>query len=150
MQALAYVQQEELFAEQPAQHPLKELEIARIVALDPQGKVAIRFAGRSEISLAMTVGELDNRCVGRRVAVMFLGGNPEQPLVIGLLKESNDAHTHDPKQRVSVEAQDALTLKCGESSLTLQSDGRLVLRAKNIASYATGTNRIRGATVELN
>jgi len=45
---------------------------------------------------------------------------------------------------------DCLRLVFGEASIELHRDGRIVLRGTHIASYSTGANKIRGATIELN
>ncbi|GAU05851.1 hypothetical protein BSLA_02f4413 [Burkholderia stabilis] len=49
-----------------------------------------------------------------------------------------------------LEAIEAMTLKCGQASLTLNKDGRVIVRGTNVATYADGTLRLRGAVVELN
>jgi hypothetical protein len=41
-------------------------------------------------------------------------------------------------------------LRCGEGSITLTRDGKIVLRGKHIVTHASGVNRIRGGSVELN
>ncbi|MDR2452584.1 MAG: hypothetical protein LBE85_12680 [Candidatus Accumulibacter sp.] len=43
-----------------------------------------------------------------------------------------------------------LTLRCGTSSLTLHSDGRVLLRGENILSEAEARNHIVGGSVDIN
>jgi hypothetical protein len=41
-------------------------------------------------------------------------------------------------------------LRCGEASISLSRDGKVVIRGRHIVSHASGVNRIRGGSVELN
>jgi hypothetical protein len=51
---------------------------------------------------------------------------------------------------VSITARESITLKCGDASITLNRDGKIVLRGAHVVSHASGVNRIRGGSVELN
>jgi len=53
-------------------------------------------------------------------------------------------------QQVEIAAKDKLVFHCGKSSLTLYSDGRIVLRGEYILSEAEDCNRVAGGRVELN
>jgi len=53
-------------------------------------------------------------------------------------------------QRVVLEGKREVVLKCGEASITLRSDGKMVLRGAYIETYAKGVNRIKGASVKIN
>jgi len=55
-----------------------------------------------------------------------------------------------PKEHVTIEASASLTLKCGESSVELRSDGRTMLKGEDVLLRAKGTQRIRAATVAIN
>lgn len=51
---------------------------------------------------------------------------------------------------VTLEAQDEIVLKCGRSSLTLRRNGEVILRGVRVLSRAAQTQRIRGASVQIN
>jgi hypothetical protein len=55
-----------------------------------------------------------------------------------------------PQEHVTIEASASLTLKCGESSVELRSDGRTMLKGEDVLLRAKGTQRIRAATVAIN
>jgi hypothetical protein len=55
-----------------------------------------------------------------------------------------------PQEHLTIEASESLTLKCGESSVELRSDGRTMLKGEDILLRAKGTQRIRAATVAIN
>jgi hypothetical protein len=51
---------------------------------------------------------------------------------------------------IVVEAGDTLTLKCGEASIQITRDGKIVIRGEHILSRAKGTQRIKGGSVAIN
>ena len=53
-------------------------------------------------------------------------------------------------RRMSIEACDELELRCGEASITLRRNGKVVVRGTYIETCSRGTNRIKGSTVKLN
>jgi hypothetical protein len=55
-----------------------------------------------------------------------------------------------PEARVTIEAGETLTLKCGESSVDLRADGRVMVRGQDVLLRAKGTQRIRAGTVAIN
>ncbi len=95
---------------------------------------------------------------GRPVVLMFLRGDPERPVITGLLQPSGAPASNGVRRgklefsgRELVLSADAeVTLRCGKSSITLTQDGKIVLRGRNLVSRASAVNRIRGGTIELN
>jgi len=53
-------------------------------------------------------------------------------------------------KRVIIEGQDEVTLKCGEASITLRRDGKMILRGAYVETTSKGVNRIRGGSVKIN
>jgi uncharacterized protein (DUF2345 family) len=51
---------------------------------------------------------------------------------------------------VSFDAQEEIVLRCGNASITLSKNGKVVIRGAFVESHATGTNRIKGASVKVN
>ena len=49
-----------------------------------------------------------------------------------------------------IEAGDELTLRCGEASIRITRDGKIVIRGEHILSRAKGTQRIKGGSVAIN
>lgn len=47
-------------------------------------------------------------------------------------------------------AQKQLTIRCGESSITLTAAGKIILRGKYIVSRSSGVQRIKGGSVQIN
>lgn len=55
-----------------------------------------------------------------------------------------------PGTNVTIEATESLTLKCGEASIDLRADGKVMVRGEDVLLRAKGTQRIRGGTVSIN
>jgi len=53
-------------------------------------------------------------------------------------------------KRIVLEAHDEIVLRCGEASITLRRDGRLVVRGAYVETRASGVNRIKGGAVKIN
>ena len=53
-------------------------------------------------------------------------------------------------ERVVVEGQEEVSLRCGAASITLRRDGRVVVRGAYVETHASGTNRIKGGSVRIN
>jgi hypothetical protein len=53
-------------------------------------------------------------------------------------------------RRVEIEAAEELVLRCGDVSIVLRRDGRLLLRGVDVTSRAARTYRIWGGTVHVN
>ena len=53
-------------------------------------------------------------------------------------------------KRVVLEAADEIVLRCGEASITLRRNGRVVIRGTHVESRSRGVNRIKGGAVQIN
>lgn len=53
-------------------------------------------------------------------------------------------------KRVVIEGADEIVLRCGEASITLRRNGKVVIRGTYLESHAAGTNRIKGGSVQIN
>jgi uncharacterized protein DUF6484 len=109
---------------------------------------------------ARTTIDLFGSHIGSQVVLMFENGDPGRPIVIGRLRDTN----HVPKQqgnrvivdveadgeRTIVSAKEQLVLQCGKASITLTRSGKVLLSGTYVLSHSTGTNRIKGGTVQLN
>jgi len=75
----------------------------------------------------------------------------EKGCVLGRLGAylSPDSSEGEPRSLV-IEAKKNVTLKCGDSSIELRQDGKLLVKATDVVSHAKRTNRIKGGSVQIN
>lgn len=55
----------------------------------------------------------------------------------------------DGKQ-VLIEAADEIVLRCGEATITLRRNGRVIIRGAYVETRSRGVNRIKGGSVQIN
>jgi hypothetical protein len=53
-------------------------------------------------------------------------------------------------RRVRIVAQDEIVLECGQASVTLRRNGRIIIRGTYVETDSEGTNRIKGGQVRIN
>jgi hypothetical protein len=85
---------------------------------------------------------------------VFDRGDPTRPIIVGIVRDRFDAKLPQRLQiaakEVVMEGAEEVSFRCGESSLTLRKDGKTVLKGRELLSRASRTNRIQGATVQIN
>jgi hypothetical protein len=101
--------------------------------------------------------ELDARALTNAVAtrqpaaLMFEGGDPARPLIVGLVQAPGAAsEARVDGKRVVLTGTEEVELRCGEASISLKKDGKLVIRGAYVETRAKGTNRIKGGSVQIN
>jgi len=105
---------------------------------------------------------------GQGALLVFENGDPRLPIVIGLIQppmksplrallqpaRKNEApdlrEAHLDGERVVLEAHREIVLRCGDASLTLRKDGRVLIRSAYVETYSQGVNRIKGGAVKIN
>jgi hypothetical protein len=148
--------------------PITTPRTGRLVGHNEQGRLLVDYAGnpygplRARTTLVLTPEALQ-RAVAEHQAVLLLfeEGDPGRPIVAGLLHDqvpaAPPAPAHEPKveveadgRRVEVEAADELVLRCGEASIVLRRNGRVVIRGTYVETRSKGVNRIKGGSVLIN
>jgi hypothetical protein len=129
---------------------------------------------RARTTLAFDAATIERAIVARQfVVVVFENGDPTLPIVTGALQPpppatplqdlltraassvSNTvraprAEARVDGKRVVLEGNDEVVLKCGEASITLRRDGKIILRGTYVETNAKGVNRIKGGSVKIN
>jgi hypothetical protein len=54
------------------------------------------------------------------------------------------------EEELVLTASKQITIRCGESSITLTAAGKIILRGKYIVSRSSGVQRIKGGAVQIN
>jgi hypothetical protein len=126
--------------------------LGRILELRPGGQVLVAgLEDGSEESICevlQTAAIPLPLCAGDRVIAI----RPEASkgwVVLGRLPSTNLREKNSP-QEILLEAGTELTLKVGESSITLRADGKILIKGKDLVSHAKRMNRIKGGAVSIN
>ncbi|MBU2959869.1 hypothetical protein KO516_03315 [Citreicella sp. C3M06] len=117
------------------------VSFATLAGFDAQGRALVALPDGAQMPARALVA-LDAALIGAELAVTPVADGAGL-LILGLLDPPR------PERHV-IEAARELVLRCGETSVTLTSDGRLTLRGKQLLSRAEGANRVQGASVKLN
>jgi hypothetical protein len=141
------------------------------------GNLVVDFEGNAAGPLAArTLAALDDTNLHQalasrpQVVLLFENGDLRLPIVVGLLAPDPGAalfgsllrapiavpaptkptEARVDGKRVVLEGTEEVVLRCGDASITLRRDGKLVLRGAYIETTAKGLNRIRGGSVKIN
>jgi hypothetical protein len=111
-----------------------------------------------------TVTKLNHEDIGKEVGLVFEGGDPRRPIILGLIHQpqtpagspirtSKSAQSVDVRidgERLTLTAEKEIVLKCGKASITLTQDGKILIRGAYVSSRSSGVNRIKGGSVQIN
>ncbi len=122
---------------------------------------------RARSMVPLSADELREAAARRREAVLLLeDGDPARPIVAGFLEAPSATPALDAAleatvegrpdvavvdgRRVVIDGRDEVVLRCGEASITLRRNGKIVVRGLYVETHAAGTNRIKGGSVKIN
>jgi hypothetical protein len=129
-----------------------------VVAVADDGTIATtgRLGGEPLRCALLHTGE-PNRlelAPGDTVLVWSAGLDDSHGVVLGRIGPGRALFVEPPvcvvPETLVIEAREQLTLKCGEGSITLRGDGKVLIQGKDLVSRAQRTNRIKGGSVAIN
>lgn len=147
--------------------PITSPRSGRLVGHNEQGRLLVDFPGnafgplRARTTVVLAPAELE-RAVHEQcpVLLLFEEGDPGRPIVVGLLRDEVPGaepvaapvpiEVEADGRRVEVEAADELVLRCGQASIVLRRNGRIVIRGTYVETRSKGVNRIKGGSVLIN
>ncbi|ARU58841.1 hypothetical protein OLMES_4853 [Oleiphilus messinensis] len=126
---------------------------------------------------AISTVELHPDLEGREVAISFASNRGKQPIIIGVISSRLDQVLENttsvgllsdhpgsvlgrnentaPEVRVNgdkleLSAASEITITCGKSSISMNKEGKILIRGEHILSRAAGAHRIKGGAIQLN
>lgn len=142
--------------------PITGIVIGELLALGDDGATAFvchpAQAGTGAVA-ARTAVDLHASHIGAAVVLMFEEGDPERPVVMGALRgragwpaasAPENVEVDADGRRLVVTARDQLVLRCGQASITLTKAGKVLIDGTYVCSRASGANRVKGASIQLN
>ena len=153
-----------------------EIVIGSIAGIDDHGRPLVHFPESSSSGpvVAISTFGVTSQHVGRQVALLFANGDPESPVIMGIIHSPlhdllatyevsapRDAETLPESvgeaqdvvvdgRRIVIEGREEIVLKCGDSSITLTKSGKIIIRGKYLVNRSSGVNRIMGGSVQIN
>jgi hypothetical protein len=130
----------------PLAVPPPQVVLGRLVGFDIDGRPLVDFDGNvSGPLLAAAAATYSNELVGAEVALLFIDGDVNRPLMLGCLQNNRGATS-----KVELMAEKELVLRCGRASITLTEAGKIIVAGSYLSSRSTGVVRISGGSVQIN
>lgn len=144
--------------------------VGRVAGSTRDGRIAVTVKGGEPVPARLLatldrVELLNDKNAGREVLLMFEEGDPSRPIIIGMLEdplqdlvslEVRDAESSSKRdalidgKRLTISADNEIVLQCGEGSITIRKDGKIVVKGTHILTRSSGPNRIKGGSVSIN
>jgi hypothetical protein len=151
--------------------------IGHVVSILEDGRVGVAVPGiaatlEARLAVQLTHARLRQAIESRQSAVIIFEANSAQrAIVIGLIEavpleapaaappeQAPADHPEAPRvveadvdgKRVRIVGSDEIVLECGNASITLRRNGRVIIRGTYVETDSAGTNRIKGAAVRIN
>lgn len=141
----------------PSQARLDGVVIGVLLDLPQASVPLVAYPGCPEDQgiAARSTALLDPADIGSQVALLFEGGDPARPLVIGRLlgqaaASAPVAGVQLDDQRLELRAEREIVLRCGKASITLTRAGKVIIQGAYLSSRSSGVNRIKGGSVQIN
>jgi hypothetical protein len=140
--------------------------IGRLVAIDAEGRPLVDYPGcaSAEGIAARAMAALGEADVGREAALLFEGGDPKKPVLMGLMHvaaaqarepaparvSQEGAEARVDGERVVFSAEKEIVFECGQASITLTRAGKILIKGAYVLTRSSGVNRIQGGSVQIN
>lgn len=146
--------------------------VGKLVNVDESGQAFVDFPGNTQgpVSARFTnsikPGILQKTVsADLDVLLVFENNDPGMPIIIDTLYSLVDEITESstialgtekPKdvivdgKRVTIDAKEEITLRCGKASITLTKAGKILIRGAYLLNRSSGVNRIKGGSVQIN
>ena len=144
--------------------------IGVLVGITDKGMPLVIYPSNPEETAikASTTTNMDASDIGKEVALLFEGGNPQNPIIIGRIQDPNVSVKSKQQEQaqglnqatainadidgehITLSGKQSITLKCGRASITLTKSGKILVRGTYILNRSSGVNRIKGGSVQIN
>lgn len=146
--------------------------VGHIVQINAEGQALVDFDANSRGPLlARSIIEVApeyQQHIGLRLPVLlvFEDEDMRRPIIMGIIRDT--VVPTDPIQSATIEtngiqkylradgetliidAEEVIELRCGKSSITMRKDGKIFVKGVQITNRASGANKIKGSTVQIN
>ncbi len=125
--------------------PSMPLQLGRIDDIDADNQLWISYGDHDYAVNALSAAPIGDDDIGRICTLAFLGNDPQQPIVMGLIHTPNSQ-----PETLNISAEKSVHLRCGNAELSMDQTGHINLQGMSINNQAYGPNRIKGGSVKIN
>lgn len=101
----------------------------------------------------------------REILLTFEKNNPQFPIITGFIQKQPVVENYSKEvmlntkklrditidgERIVFNAKKEIVLRCGKGSVTIRTDGRIVIKGTDLVSRSKGMNKIKGTSVKIN
>ncbi len=137
--------------------------IGLLIGFDDLGYPLVTFNGAASQQpiQARTTVTLTAEHIDRDVVLLFPGGDLRSPIITGVIQSPlksvdepsagcrpNDIELNG--ERITLTGEKEIVLQCGAASIILTRAGKILIRGAYVVSRASGVNRIKGGSVQIN
>ena len=131
--------------------------VGRVTGYDAERGVLVDFPGNlagplpARLLITTSVEVLRQAAaLGCPAALIFENGDPSLPLLVGLIQSPGAQEARVDGERIVLTGEEEIELRCGDASISLRKNGKLIIRGAYVETRAKGTNRIKGGSVQIN
>ena len=136
----------------------ERMKLARVLTVYEEDAVLVAEDGDMRVVCDVLQTSGDSRlqlAPGDTVLIWTADDEQQRGVVLGRIGPSRatvpEVDTADEiLDEIVIEARKNLTLKCGEGSITLREDGKVLIKGKDLVSRAQRMNRVKGGAVSIN
>jgi hypothetical protein len=131
---------------------IEGIVVGTLRGFDGSGSPCVDFPGNGLGDLpARSTVALSPEHKGREVALVFEAGDPQKPIVLGLINHPVPVpEATADGERLVFTAEKEIELRCGKASISLTKAGKILIRGEYVLSRSAGVNRIKGGSVQIN
>jgi hypothetical protein len=135
--------------------------IGELIGMTDDGRTPlVVFRGQvgSAAVAARSVVDVHGDHVGRHVVLAFEDADHAKPIIMGVLCDGQgfglaargQVEVDVDGNRMVVDAKRELVLRCGKASITLTTEGKVLIQGTFVSTRSSGVNRIKGGSVQIN
>jgi len=155
------------------------LLVGKVVSINDHGNPMIAYdeTTKSKPVEALTTVPLNRDAIGKDIAISFAQNNGCMAIVMGVIRRPlddvlalqseqpeegkgiNPAKTDEPTgmpevivdgNKLELSAPEEITLRCGKASITLNKNGKILIKGEHMLNRVSGSYKIKSGSIQLN